>query len=66
MNSFGIVFEEDQKQGTIFEDGSLLLNQTIKVDGWSPRGEDSMLHAMKMEEIGKNPSRRISDIAVCK
>ncbi len=62
MKSFSIVFEQEQKQEEMFEDYTMF-NHTV-VAGWSPRGEDSMLQALKRDKIGSLPTRNISGISL--
>ena len=40
-----------------------MFNHTV-VAGWSPRGDDSMLQALKREQIGSLPIREISGISM--
>jgi len=44
----------------MFEDYTMF-NHTV-VAGWSPRGDDSMLQALKRDQIGSLPTRKISGI----
>jgi len=46
----------------MFEDYTMFKHTVVA--GWSPRGDDSMLQALKREQIGSLPIREISGISM--